>query len=268
MQTRISELVKSNLFTYVITTVIVVNAILIGVELSYNEGLVPFLQNLCMIIFIGEIILRWIGKDSVSAYFKNAWNWFDVIIVGVSLIPPNLFEEVEIVSAFRVIRVFRVFRLLKALPGVGLMTRVLFKSIGSLVQAIGFLLIFMYLYALIGVILFKGEIYVTNLVGLKIDPFGSISEAIFSLFRVTTGEDWTDLRYDLIEAEMSNVLVNLYFVSWMILSAFLLVNIIVGAIVNNYDYERNNARENEQDKKLATIQKQLEEINKKLNSKT
>jgi len=268
MQKRISNIVKSNLFTYVITAVIVINAVLIGVELSYNEGLIPILQNTCITIFIVEIVLRWIGKDSVSAYFKNGWNWFDVIIVSISLIPPDLFEEVEIVSAFRVIRVFRVFRLLKALPGVGLMTRVLFKSIGSLVQAIGFLLIFMYLYALIGVILFKGEIHVVNLDGLKIDPFGTISEAIFSLFRVTTGEDWTDLRYDLIKAEMSNVLVNLYFVSWMILSAFLLVNIIVGAIVNNYDFERNNARENEQDNKLDLIQKQLEEINKKLDSKT
>jgi hypothetical protein len=61
------------------------------------------------------------------------------------------------------------------------MARVLIKSVTSLLQAIGFLLIFMYLYALIGVILFKGESQITNQNGLKIDPFGTISEATFSL---------------------------------------------------------------------------------------
>ena len=267
MQEQISKLVKSNAFVYTITAVIIINAILIGVELSYNEGLVPIIQNICIIIFVVEIVLRWIGKDSVKAYLKNGWNWFDIIIVSVSLIPPNLFEQVEVVSAFRVIRVFRVFRLLKAFPSIGLMARVLFKSVSSLVQAIGFLLIFMYLYSLIGVILFKGESYFTNLDGLKIDPFGSISEATFSLFRVTTAEDWTDLRYDLMESGNNNLLVNLYFVSWMILSAFLLVNIIVGAVVNNYDAERNKTRDEEQDNKMKNIQTQLEEINKKLDSK-
>jgi voltage-gated sodium channel len=268
MRERISKLVKTNAFAYSITVVIIINAVLIGVELSYNEGLVPFLQNLCIIIFILEIILRWIGKNTVKEYLKNGWNWFDIIIVGISLIPTNMFEEAEIISAFRVIRVFRVFRLLKAFPNIGIMARVLFKSITSLVQAIGFLLIFMYLYALIGVILFKGESHLTNLNGLKIDPFGSISEATFSLFRVTTAEDWTDLRYDLMDSTDNNLLVNIYFVSWMILSAFLLVNVIVGAIVNNYDLEHNKEREDQQDNKLNFILKQLEEINKKMDSKT
>ena len=107
----------------------------------------------------------------------------------------------------------------------------------------------------------------TNQNGLQIDPFGSVSEATFSLFRVTTAEDWTDLRYDLMETRDSNWLVNIYFVSWMILSAFLLVNIIVGAIVNNYDLEQQKARADEQDNKLDALQKQLEEINRKLDEK-
>ena len=266
MPDRISKLVKSNSFTFVVTLVIIINAILIGFELSYTNIVISAIQNFCIFFFIVEIIIRWIGKDSASAYFRNGWNWFDIIVVGISLIPPNLFEEVEVVSALRVLRVFRVFRLLKALPNVGLMARVLFKSIGSLLQAIAFLLIFMYLYALIGVILFKGQIYVANIEEVQIDPFGNVSEAFFSLFRVTTGEDWTDLRYDLIDASSTNWLVNIYFVSWMILSAFLLVNIIIGAIVNNYDMEYHKEREDEQDSKLDSILQQINEIKKKLDT--
>jgi uncharacterized membrane-anchored protein YhcB (DUF1043 family) len=62
------------------------------------------------------------------------------------------------------------------------------------------------------------------------------------------------------ESDENNLLVNIYFVSWMILSAFLLVNIIVGAIVNNYDLERQKARADEQDNRLDFIQQQLEEL--------
>jgi len=262
---RISQLIKTNTFAYVITSVIILNAILVGLELSYENYLLTAIQNFCIFFFIAEIILRWLGKASVIDYVKNGWNWFDIIIVGTSIIPPSYLQEVEVMSAFRVLRVFRVLRLLKAFPSVKLMARVLIKSLGSLIQAVVFLLIFMYLYSLIGVILFKGEIFVSNLDGIQIDPFGTIGEAIFSLFRVTTGEDWTDLRYDLMNSSRSNLVVNLYFVSWMILSAFLLINIIIGAIVNNYDLEYNKAKEEEQDSKLNDVLKQIHEINKKLN---
>lgn len=263
MQTKINKLLKSDVFAIVVTSVIIVNAILVGLELTFNNSLIAAIQNFCIFFFVTEIVFRWIGKDSIFEYLKNGWNWFDIIIVGISLVPANCFQETGLVSAFRVLRVFRVLRLLKAFPNIGLMARVLLKSVSSLIQAIAFLLIFMYLYALIGVILFKGEIFVSNFEGAQIDPFGNIGEAIFSLFRVTTGEDWTDLRYDLINSSRSNWIVNLYYVSWMILSAFLLLNVIIGAIVNNYDLEYNKAREDEQDSKLDRILKQIEEINKK-----
>tara|TARA_B110000211_G_scaffold137867_1_gene157690 strand:- start:120 stop:401 length:282 start_codon:yes stop_codon:yes gene_type:complete len=72
------------------------------------------------------------------------------------------------------------------------------------------------------------------------DPFGTLSESMFSLFRILTGEDWTDLRYNLLIAEELNLInasawvVTLFHVIWYILSAFLLLNLLVGAILNNY----------------------------------
>ena len=59
---------------------------------------------------------------------------------------------------------------------------------------------------------------------------------MFTLFRILTGDDWTDLRYNLIEAFPNMELaVTLFHVSWMVLSAFLLINLVIGAIINNYD---------------------------------
>ena len=72
------------------------------------------------------------------------------------------------------------------------------------------------------------------------DPFGSLGEAMFTLFRELTGEDWTDLRYNHITASEYGVLrvtptvINIYHISWFVLAAFLLLNLVTGAIINNY----------------------------------
>ena len=72
------------------------------------------------------------------------------------------------------------------------------------------------------------------------DPYGDLSESMFTLFRVLTGEDWTDIRYNLLYAAELNLIhvspwvVTLFHVIWYIISAFLLLNLLVGAILNNY----------------------------------
>lgn len=72
------------------------------------------------------------------------------------------------------------------------------------------------------------------------DPFGNISEGIFTLFRALTGEDWTDLRYNLITASDLEVIdvhptvITCYFVSWFCIAVFLLLNLVTGAVINNY----------------------------------
>jgi len=264
MKTKIQTLVHSNIFDYFITSIIFTNAILIGVEISFRSEVISNIQSSCLAIFIIEIALRWIGKNSLSEYLKNGWNWYDIIIVLISLIPESIFTDAEVISALRILRVFRIFRIFKAIPSMGLMARVLIGSLKSLFQATFFLIIFMYLYSIIGVILFKGETCVINHSKEIIDPYGSIGEAFFSLFRITTGEDWTDLRYNLMKNNESNIIVNIYHISWMVLSAFLLLNIIVGAIVNNYEEESNKTSIKETEDKIEILLKKLNSIEKKL----
>ncbi len=264
MKTKIQSLVHSNIFDYFITSIIFINALLIGVEISFSNKIISNIQLCCLIIFIIEIFLRWIGKNSLSEYLKNGWNWYDIIIVLISLIPESIFTDANAISALRILRVFRIFRIFKAIPSMGLMARVLIGSIKSLFQATFFLIIFMYIYAIIGVILFKGETFVINQGKEIIDPYGSIGEAFFSLFRITTGEDWTDLRYNLLKDNENNLIVNIYHVSWMVLSAFLLLNIIVGAIVNNYEKESNKISNKETEDKIEILLNKIHSIEEKL----
>lgn len=83
------------------------------------------------------------------------------------------------------------------------------------------------------------------------DPYGTLDESMFTLFRALTGEDWTDLRYNLMTAAELNVVsvsksvVTIYHTLWFIISAFLLLNLVVGAIVNNYQAAMDEATEEE-----------------------
>ena len=244
------KIANSNLFSNFIVAIIIINAILIGVQTEVDNSLINSVQHTILVIFILEIFIRWFGKESVNEYISNYWNWFDIAIVLIALIPTSLFADGAALSALRVARVFRVIRMFKAFPELQLLVKVLLRSFHSVYFACLLLLVFMYMYSVIGVTLFRDVTTVVTAHSATIDPFGNVIEAFFSLFRVTTGEDWTDLRYDMIEST-SYYLVNIYFISWYVLSAFLLVNIVFGAIINNYEVVYSEEVEHADDEELS-----------------
>lgn len=250
------KIVNSKNFDLFITFLILVNCILIGVETYFVNKTIIFIQHTIVIFFIVEIFLRFLARESVKQYFTNAWNIFDILIVTVSLIPESLFSDGYIISVIRVLRIFRVLRLLKVNEEIKLILAVLYKSIRSLFYNALFFLIFFYLFAIIGVELFRlpsGD--ESDAIKKKLqqyhqvapnaptnspDPFSSLNESFFTLFRIMTSEDWTDIRYNLtIASKMklvhaSDFVITAYHVLWIILSSFLLLNLVVGAILNNY----------------------------------
>lgn len=147
------------------------------------------------------------------------------------------------------------------------------RSFSAMFYNVILFVIFVYLYAIIGVSLFKlpnpdtlnGEERVRyeqfvevapNAPSNSPDPFGTLDEAMFTLFRELTGEDWTDLRYNHITAseygviDVSPTTINVYHISWFVLAAFLLLNLVTGAIINNYqtvmDESKQKANKNKQ----------------------
>lgn len=233
-QKKIQHLVDSFRFALAINGVIALNAILIGVETFYLHPWIVYTQTTIMGVFVVEILLRWIGKESVKSYFSNGWNLFDLIIVGAAFIPESMFDNSAAISVLRVVRVFRILRLVKTFPELQVIVAVLLKSIRSLTFTGMLFGILMYMYSVMGVVLFK--LPASSVSPNMPDPYGSISEGFFTLFRILTGEDWTDLRYELLGvAHVPDWVVTTYHVSWMAVSAFLLINLVVGAVVNNYE---------------------------------
>ncbi len=264
-------------FEISITLVIVVNSILIGVETYTNDSTVKFIQQIILGIFTIEILIRFIASDSVKSFFTDGWNIFDLTLVLIGYIPENLVPDAQMMMGLRVLRVFRVLRLLRAAKEIKLIMTVLVKSLSAMFYNLIIFLIFVYLYAIVGVSMFRlpnpDELSGDELARYEKlmdlaphaptnspDPFGTLGEAVFTLFRELTGEDWTDLRYNHITAyelgilKTSPTVITTYHVSWFCLAAFLLLNLVTGAVINNYQIaieeqerrkkEKRKAREN------------------------
>lgn len=264
-------IVSNRYFEWMITAIILVNAILIGIELNVRNPTIELIQKIILLIFTIEILLRFMARESVKAFFSTGWNIFDLSLVLIGFIPETLFANASAMMAIRVLRVLRVLRLLRAGKEIKMITSVLAKSISSMLWYVVLFIIFIYLFAIIGVGLFKlpdparlsamdkvrfeeFEHVAHHAPANSPDPFGSLPEAMFTLFRELTGEDWTDLRYNLITAyeygfvKVPPTIITTYHVLWFSLSVFLLLNLVTGSIINNYQ----NIREEQQKAKESS----------------
>ena len=271
MKTKLKHLINLRIFEFFIILVIVANSTLIGVETYFTTPLIHSIQLACLAIFTIEIIMRMIASDGLKQFFNDGWNVFDFCIVLVSFIPESWFADASMITAIRVLRVFRVIRLFRTSGEIKLIVSVLVRSFSALSYNAVFFFIFMYLFSIIGVVLFKLpdastaspevltqlEIYyesAPNAPTNSPDPYGSLHETMFTLFRVLTGEDWTDIRYNLIVASdmkligSSATIVTAYHIIWFVLSAFLLLNLLVGAILNNYQVIMQEAKDKKESK--------------------
>lgn len=251
------KICKSKEFDIGITIIIILNSILIGVQTSFHNIFIDNIQHVILWIFSLEILIRFIAANSVNEFFKEGWNIFDLSLVIIGWIPPSIATNASAITMIRILRTFRILRLLRASTEIKLIVTVLAKSVKSMTYNCMLFLIFAYLYAVAGVTLFrlpeaKNSVSTIseNIANLKAiapptpsnspDPFENISEGIFTLFRALTGEDWTDLRYNLITASDLGIIkvhptvITSYFVSWFCIAVFLLLNLVTGAVINNY----------------------------------
>ncbi len=240
-----------------IIAIIVINSLLIGVETYQSNTTIALVQNIILYIFSVEIGLRFIASDSLKSFFSSGWNVFDLSLVLIGFIPETMVENASAMMALRVLRVFRVLRLLRTSREMKAIITVLIRSTSAMFYNVVLFIIFIYLFAIIGVSLFRlpdpGTISGDELQRYEKlmeiaphapanspDPFGTLGESMFTLFRELTGEDWTDLRYNHITAyelgliKTPPIVINIFHISWFVLAAFLLLNLVTGAIINNY----------------------------------
>ncbi len=230
---KIRSLVESRAFENFILVVIIANAIAIGVQTTHPEG--GFAQGLavfdyvCLGIYIVEAILKITAYG--GGYFRNGWNVFDFTIVVLCCVPTGIIPfPVQVARVFRIFRVFRVFRLISAFKEMRVIIQAIGHAIPGVMWTAFLLLIIYYVFAIIGTESF-GEAFP--------DWFGNIGASFYTLFQVMTLESWS--------MGISRPVMEVfpwawaYFVPFVIASAFIIVNVVVGIIVDVVDQARGAA---------------------------
>jgi voltage-gated sodium channel len=232
------RIVNHKVFRYFIFSLILFSAILVGFE-TYSDIAVPhktllhLLDQFIVWCFVVEIILKIIshGKKPLD-YFRDPWNVFDFIIVAVCLVPLG---DTHFVAVLRIARILRVLRMISFLPKLQLLIGALLKSIPSMGYVIVLLSLLFYIYGILGSFIFG-----------KADPlhFGNLHLSLITLFKVLTLEGWTEILNIHLYApdtgrtgpvEITSVWPFLYFVSFILIGAMIIMNLFIGVIMNSME---------------------------------
>lgn len=243
------QVTQSRQFGAFILLLIIIAGILVGLETypRYREGtpqgnLIQFVQNLILLVFVVEIAMKIIAFGNKPwLFFKDAWNVFDIVVVGVCLLPLH----VQSATVVRMARILRTLRMITVLPRLRILVSALIRSIPSLGYIAVLLGLHFYIYSVIGTIAFG-----------KNDPirFGSLHTTATTLFQVLTLEGWNDVRdtqvmgsdvtYDEAWRALSPqdrtslgqpVLATVYFVTFILLGTMIMLNLFTGVIITSIE---------------------------------
>ena len=249
---HLRRIAEASWFHAIVVGVILVAAINVGLETypRIMERVGPLLLGIDKVIigvFMVELVVR-IGAHWPRPwrFFLSGWNIFDFLIVAVCLLPLGG----PYAAVLRLARVLRVLRLLTVVPRLQVLVMALLHAIPSISYVAILLFILFYVYAVMGTVLFAGN-----------DPmhFGTLHDSMFSLLRIVTLEDWTDLYY--IQAMGSDrsaiegfsgmireprampIIASVYFVSFVIIGTMIVLNLFIGVVISSMtEAQAENAR--------------------------
>ena len=204
-----------------IMTLIVLNAIVLGV-LTYSEilpeGLVVVLNlfdTAVTLIFVAEILFKLFVYR--LQFFKLGWNWFDFIVVGVSLIPGG--------SAFTVLRALRVLRLLRLLHFIPTMKRIT-EALLTALPGMGAIL------AILGLVFYVSVVMATYLFSgsQNTENFSTLTASSLTMFEVLTMEGWNGHMRDLLD---EYPWAWAFFIPFILFTVWAILNLFTAVIVDS-----------------------------------
>ena len=245
LQNKFERIRANKWFEIFVVSVIVVSALLVGAktyELPNGMATVTvFLDWFISAFFLTEITIRFLAEKRKMQFFKSFWNWFDTLIVIISLIPA---DDAELALIARLVRVFRVLRMISIIPELRILLVSLVKALPQLGYVMLLMFIIFYIYAAIGSTLFE-----------NINPvlWGDITISMLTLFRIMTFEDWTDVMY---ETQEVYPLSWIFYLTFIFFTAFAFLNMVIGIVVNVMERENEKARAEKQAELLAELEAQ------------
>ncbi|KAG8196966.1 hypothetical protein JTE90_009024 [Oedothorax gibbosus] len=237
----------------------------------------------------------WYGR---GAYFRSGWNVMDGFVVGISLVDFLLSLAAEgspkifgILRVFRLLRSLRPLRVINRAPGLKLVVQTLLSSLRPIGNIVLICCTFFVIFGILGVQLFKGSMYycegptaskVRNKLECLQDSrnvwlnrkynFDNLGQALMSLFVLSSKDGWVNIMYTGLDAvgvdqqpiENYNEWRLLYFISFLLLVAFFVLNMFVGVVVENFHRCREQQEREERARRAAKRAKKMDRKRRKM----
>ncbi|MBC6414641.1 MAG: ion transporter [Chromatiales bacterium] len=212
---------ESKIFQFVVVALIIASALLIGADTfdlaTQYKIIIALLSEVITIFFLIELIIRFIGEPHKNSFFRDGWNLFDTIVVGVSLIPIGPGSAILIA---RLLRVFRVLRIISVMPELKILIECLLKSLPRILYTSLLLFIIMYIYAATGSLLFEST---------DAERWQDIATALFTLTQVLTLSSWEQVFLPL---QAVHWWAWIYLYSFIAIGSITILNLIIAVLVD------------------------------------
>jgi voltage-gated sodium channel len=230
-----ARIADSPRFQAFISVVILANAVTLGLGTydwsSSVDSLLTAADDTFLGIFVVELVIRIaaFGRRPQD-FFRDGWNVFDFTVIALAFVPGVR----QNVTLLRLARLLRVVRLVTVLPDLRVLLQAMVRSIPPITSLVLLTVLIMYVYGMVGWILFHSD-----------DPenWGNIGDAMLSLFQILTLENWPEFLERGQETAPASWI---YFVSYILIASFLVINILIAIIINSveevHQAEREEAR--------------------------
>ncbi len=232
MSARLARIVAAPWFTTVVLVVILANAVALGLETydgiedRFGETL-DLVNDVCLGIFVIELAIRIgaYGRRPLE-FFRSGWNVFDFVVIAIAFVPGVR----ESSTLLRLARLARVVRIVRLFPDLRVLLAGVWRSIPPLF-AIGLATaMLLFVYGMVGWSLFHDELP---------EDWGNIGRAMLTLFVMLTLENFPVYMDAGMEVHPWSWV---YFVSFILIAAFVVINVLIGIVLNSMEEAREEER--------------------------
>lgn len=236
---KVTYLVNSDKFIRLMLFLVLINTILLslnGIISLDPSGIdkITTANTVFTLIFTVEVVLKLTGLG-VYGYFNDRFNLFDCFIVVISLVEwivltdnKTSFSAFRALSFFRTIRILRVSRLLRGLKYANILAEKISDSLQNCLKIFLILLIFIYIYALLGMAIYQGVFVFTEIR----QNFESFPNSLIIVFQLITLSNWNLILYGCLRTPISKFFSMLYLSSAVVIGNYLLLNLLLAILLD------------------------------------
>jgi voltage-gated sodium channel len=217
-ESALRRLVDARWFRRSIIVLIVASAVLLGLETVRALppgvlGAIHAINRLILGVFVVEVALRMLAYR--SAFFRDGWNLFDLVIVVAAVVPPPGPWQ-----SLRALRILRVLRLVSSVPTLRRVVEGLLSALPGLASIVVLLMLLLYIAAVMATHLYR-----------DVSPahFDDIGNSLFTLFQIMTLEGWPDIARTVME---QRPWAWIFFTGYILVATFMVLNLFIGVVVS------------------------------------